>query len=170
MEQHPRFITIKYEDLARAPFDVAINFLNKIGFDFNRDELEKLYFKNKYRQTVSRKIKSWSINKYGNIGDANIKEITTREVMNLQIMSKSIISKRYASLFDIEPVPFSKLINFYGYDFNDLLSGQRVKSINSIDLKSQIRLFNKFLLDLWYRDTSIKELSSYLKPVETCVE
>jgi len=170
MEQHPRFITIKYEDLVKAPFDVVTNFLKEIGFDFNSDELEKLYFANKYRQTVSRKIKSWSIKKYGTMGNANEKEITTKEIKNLQIMSTSIISRKYASLFGIKPVPFSKLINFYGYNFNELLSDRYAQGKNSVDFKSQKILFKKFLLDLWYCDTSINTLFSYLKPVETCVE
>ena len=170
MKQHPRFITIKYEDLVKNPFIVVTNFLNNIGFDFNSDELEKLYFTNKYRQTVSRKIKSWSINKYGTIADANEKEITTREIKNLKIMSESRISRNYAISFGIKSVPFSKLIDFYGYNFDELLSNQFTKESLSVDYKSQKILFKKFLLDLCYRDTSPNSLFSYLKPVETCVE
>ena len=170
MEPHPRFITIKYEDLVKDPFNVATNFLNKIGFEFNSYELEKLYYANKYRKTVSRKIKSWSINKYGTIGNANKKEIITKDIKNFQIFSKSIVSKKYASLFGIEPVPFSKLIDFYGYDFNDFLSNQYMKGKNNVDSGSKKILFRKYLLDLWHRDTPLNSLFTYLKPVELCVE
>jgi hypothetical protein len=170
MEQHPRFITIRYEDLVKNPFDVVANFIKEIGFNVNRDELKKLYFENKYRQTVSRKIKSWSINKYGSMGDANKKKITAKEIKNLQIMSKSKISKKYASLFGINPVSFSKLVNFYGYNLDDLLFDQHTQGTNNSDFKSQKILFKKFLLDFLHCDASINSLFSYLKPVETCVE
>lgn len=174
---HPRFITIYYEDLVKEPFTVVCNFLKKINIEYDPYDLETCYKNNEYRKMVARKIKSWTINQYGMIGNANENKIVNREDINrLCFMLQSKVSKIYSREFDIPEAHFNNLVENYGYSyikFNDELK-TTVKPNRLYEKKSAKQLFIKYLIDLKHRQCKLKSLFSYMKPVELnnnkCVE
>lgn len=171
MRNHPRFITIKYEELVQSPYERVISLLNKMGGDYNSRELEQLYMNNSYRKTVSRKIKSWSINRYGEAGDANKKQIEPEDMEKLFVMRRTRLNKEYGALFGIESVAFNTLARYYGYDLDEFSGSYPINSRKcEIGYRSAARLFKKFLLDWRYGDASLRKLLIYLKPVEICAE
>lgn len=171
LRNHERFFTIKYEDLVNSPYKQVISLLNRMGSDFDCSELERLYLNNRYRKTVSQKIKSWSINKYGKPGNANFKQIEPEDLVLLSVMMQTMLNKKYCAQFGIEPVSFETLIRYYGYNFNHMVFDNYANNKkNTPDLHSIRQLFKKYMLDVYYGDTSINNLLTYLKPVNICAE
>ena len=131
LDNHPRFITIRYEDLVKNPFIVICRFLKKLNIEYDPGDLENCYNNNKYRKSVSKKIKSWSINKYGISGNANKNKIINNEdLKRLNFILHSKVSTRYANEFDIPEVGFNELKNMYGYnydEYNNKLSKMNVR-------------------------------------------
>ena len=174
---HPRFITIYYEDLVKEPFIVVCNFLKQINIEYDPHDLEARYKNNEYRKMVSRKMKSWSFNQYGMMGNANKNKIITSEDLNrLCFMLQSKVSKSYSREFGIPEAPFDKLVEIYSYHYKKYIDELKttVKPNSLYEKRSAKQLFIKYLIDLKHGQCKLKSLFSYMKPVELnnykCVE
>lgn len=166
---HPRFVTIYYEDLVNNPFSVVCDFLKKIGIEYDPQDLETSYKNNKYRKIVCTKMKSWTINKYGISGNANKKKTVNSEDFNrLWFMLNSKVSANYSREFCIPEVHFDQLIEIYGYNYEKYKN--ELKSIvvpnRLYENRSAIQLFRRYLSDLKNRQCKLSSLYSYIKPVE----
>jgi len=165
LHKHPRFLTVKYEDLVAAPYKCVCNLLGKLGIEYDPGDLEKNYHNNTYRKHFSLKIDSWTINRYGVSDSANQpKRIDATDRQRLSWMLNTIVSRRYADEFMISPVRFGELIAHYGYDFQALteqVTGRRPW----YDSLSVRWLLMKYFLDLIYRQCQPGAISAYLKPV-----
>jgi hypothetical protein len=171
---HSRFITIYYEKLIQDPFNTICHLLKKIGAEYDPADLQTDYENNSYRKIASRRIKSWSITKYGVSGNANAdKAITEKDLSALKFMLTSKVSKRYAKEFNIPDVSFRDLITFHGYQYeNDVFLSSKHQRL--YDARSVKFLFKKYLNDLRYHSCKIGAFLSYLKPIDReenkCVE
>ena len=163
LRNHPRFVTVRYEDLVRDPFGVVIGFLNKLSISFDASELAELYRNNQYRKIASRKIKTWSVSQYGVIANANKKEITQEDRKVFSYMARTIISDSYAAKFNLEQVSFQTLLNYYSYESE---IGQDFQLDGSLyDIRSFVFLVRKYFSDLRRGDCYPWDFFTYIKPV-----
>ena len=165
LRNHPRFITIKYEDLIKSPFQKVSELLEKIGYNIDPNALEELYKNNSYRRIFSPKVKTWSYNKYGAIGNANKKELSEFDKAIAYYMSKTRITLSYAKLFDIPCIDFNILVDYYGYNSSIFLDVMKYDK-GFYDRDSFLFMLRKFFSDFRRGDCTLKYLKAYLYPVE----
>ena len=171
VRNHKRFFTISYEDLIKNPFETVVNFLRKIGIRFDPEELEALYKNNTYRNQQIRRVKSWSVKRYGTIEDANRKEMGSEDWRALKFMLTTKISHRYAREFGLAECSFHEMARLNGYSFADFMShvgGSNRDETIRCDFSSWCFLLKKFAFDWMYGDCRLNSYLSYLKPVERC--
>jgi len=174
---HPRFITIYYEDLVKKPFEVVCNFLKQLNIEYDPQDLETCYENNEYRKMFSKKMKSWTINQYGMIGNANKnKNVNSEDLNRLSFMLHSKVSKNYSEEFDIPEAHFDNLVENYGYSYKKFNNELKTTIMPNrlYEDRSAKQLFIKYLIDLKHRQCRLKSFFSYMKPVELnnykCVE
>ncbi len=164
LRTHPRFRTIRYEDLVQRPYRTVVEFAGSLGEDAKEESLERLYKENKYRALYSGKISSWSVKRYGEIDNANRGEITSKDVAALKYMVESRVGDGYSRLFGLPQVSFAQVSEFYGYEFDDVLDSSHVGP-SWPDRESKFRLLRKWYRDLLKSDARLGDVSSYLNPV-----
>ncbi|MGD9078418.1 MAG: sulfotransferase [Desulfobacterales bacterium] len=163
--KHHRFITIYYEKLVQDPFNTICNLIKKVGIEYDPEDLQKDYENNSYRKVASRRIRSWSISKYGVSGNANVdKSVTENDLNALKFMLTSKVSKRYAKEFNIPDICFRDLIAFHGYQYSyDDLPNKHHRLYDTRSLKLLIK---KFLSDLKHHSCNLDAFFSYIKPID----
>jgi hypothetical protein len=164
LRTHPRFYTMRYEDLVQRPYGTIVDFIRSLGEDMEEKELQRLYKENKYRALYSGKINSWRMKQYGEISDANKGEITQDDLAALKYIAESRVGDGYAGLFGLSQASFSQVSQFYGYEFDDMLDSAPQKP-DWPDRESKFRLFRKWYRDLLRSDARLGDIISYLNPV-----
>lgn len=166
LRDHPRLYTIRYEDFVSNPFAVVCKFiLDILGEKLSENKLKELYDNNHYRRLVSRKIKTWSISKYGKLGNANKNvSLNKEDGIMAKWMLRSNISDGYARSFGLPKTSYRELIDYYGYNLDDLVN-LNTNSFFSIDSLSRRRLLRKWWQDFRYAQASVSDLVSYLNPI-----
>ncbi len=160
-----RVIIVKYEDLVDSPYTIVSNILEKITtVKKEPSEIEKFHHSNEYKRSVSIRMGAWKIKKYGTIKNANYgitEEIRKRFYRSLEMR----ISKGYARLFDLEAIDYKYAITAFGYtellDNAPELTGGVKKCF--YDNK---RLYYKWKSDLKRGEALLRDVSSYLNPIE----
>jgi len=125
----------------------------------------------------SKKMKSWTINQYGMIGNANKnKNVNSEDLNRLSFMLHSKVSKNYSEEFDIPEAHFDNLVENYGYSYKKFNNELKTTIMPNrlYEDRSAKQLFIKYLIDLKHRQCRLKSFFSYMKPVELnnykCVE
>jgi len=167
LRNHPRLIEIKYEALVQNPAETIDKILKKIGINFGSGRIIDLYRSNQYRKKFCAKIDSWEISTYGTLGNANKKTITDVDLNALSYMLKTRISKPYANIFDLDPVSFKDLIQYYGYEFDNFIpQNGALPSLKLFNTKALKLLVRKFLGDFRFGECRFVDVFAYCKPVE----
>jgi len=165
LRTHPRFYTMKYEDLSTDPISTIKTFFQFLGEDIFMDDLEQRYKENTYRSDTINRPKSWTHNEYGQMANSNV-DLNSFSDGNevLEYLSNLTIGLDFAEIFGISPVSFKELVAYYGYSFPETR-----KHMNPIkftfDNFSRIWLLKKWLKGLIGGATKFSELPAYLNPV-----
>ncbi|MBW2058334.1 MAG: sulfotransferase [Deltaproteobacteria bacterium] len=170
LSEHPRFFTIRYEELVKKPFETVVGLLRRIGMDFDPERLAELYRTNEYRRRFETRIESWSFKEFGRIGDANMTKVALEDLRALGSMMNAKVGTRYAREFSLPEVSFRDLVRANGYSFKSPDEGPSIPALGSPlsrDGASFRFLVKKSLLDLMYRDCGIRNIRNYLRPIET---
>ncbi len=113
---HPRFHTVRYEDLTADPYGVVARLLSLMGLAVDEQELAYRYSTNQYRLTYSTKlIKSWQIRDTGSAGDANTDPLGRPDAEMLAWMQRQSVAGSYASRYNLPPVSCLELLAEYSY-------------------------------------------------------
>jgi hypothetical protein len=164
---HPRFITIKYEKLVQAPFEFVCRLLERLNIEYDPRDLEEKYQNNIYRKLFSRKLASWTKNRYGIKGNANDpKRMDRNDLQRFRYMMDSKINKKYAGEFGLPEINFKELLKLNGYlnEANQIIPENFGVSPTWYDLRSAKLLFGKYLSDLRSGRCRASAFIPYLSP------
>lgn len=115
---HPRFITVRYEDLVTQPFETVAELFRQIGETIEPAELEKCYRTNAYRRDVAVSIGSWQFSEVGTPANANQKPVTTADRLALADQSRTAVSPDYARRHQMEACTFADLAHIHRYSID----------------------------------------------------
>lgn len=125
LRDHPRCITVRYEDLAADPFGEVSGLGRRFGLAVEPQELAERYRTNRYRRSYSPKpITSWEFRETGTAGNANRKPLTAIDSETAAWLSGSRLHPRFAEIWGLPAVETAELAAAYGYDLAAL--GTRV--------------------------------------------
>jgi hypothetical protein len=164
LRNHPRVLTIHYEDLIKQPFKMVCSLCAKLGYDYDPDDLKVWYNQNRYRRQHVKRIRGWTYKKYGKIGNANRKAITEKDVSEIEGMFSLELNSKYADKFHLPTTSCQDLALAYWYSITPLR-----RSINR-DTKSLLFLARKFSLDMLVGDAAPHDLFTYLKPTVSQIQ
>ena len=170
-KDHPQVMLIKYEDLVRNPYAITRDILKTTAgiTDLSDEEIEEGYRKNKCRELFSPKPKTWNVNTYGPVKNANVTQFSNQQLTELAALLKVRVRKSYAEEFDLAPVSFTDAIKELGYhdavmeQLGEFKDKARMPGKTAEDYA---RLLLKWEEDLRHGDAGIFALRHYLKPVE----
>ena len=170
-KDHERVIIIQYEDLVANPFELTLGILHKIipQFQLSTEELENGYSTNAYRKKMSGKIKSWTINKYGERRNANAKKISEE---NLRLFAPALHSKlhpQYAKLFGLNELSFETAARHFDY-WEPILEalGDHGKNPGTSFLRNgrdKRKLLTKWTRTMKKGEAGIGDMGAFLHPV-----
>ncbi len=168
-KNHPRVKLLKYEDLVYDPFNyISSLFQSLYKININPEDIKKGYENNKFREVNTAKDKSWGINEYGKIGNANNKKIDPILLKDFLAVTNYSFSKGFSKKFKLsEKYSFENMIEAMGYT-DDL------KKIISFENRSKIKftkreyytLYRKWKRDYKNNEASLKDLICYINPIQ----
>ncbi len=168
--EHPRVLTIRYEELVRRPFELAVELIERLsGRALAPAELQERYEHNDYRREHSKKIASWTVREYGTVRDANRQELVAGLRRDAATLWGVRIRQRYADAFGMSALSFREAVTHYGYadalraDLGTDAAPRRIPALTAADAQ---RLTRKWLGDLAHGEARLGQLSDYLCPVE----
>lgn len=116
LRNHPRMITVRYEDLTADPFRAVSDLGQWLGCEVDPDQLRERYAANEYRQAHSRKaVAGWQVRETGRVADANRKPLSDEARRALDWLQGMRIGRAYARRFDLSVVRFDELVEHFGY-------------------------------------------------------
>ncbi|HHN94499.1 MAG TPA: sulfotransferase [Anaerolineae bacterium] len=164
LREHPRFITVKYEELVRSPYETVAALVRSWGEEIQPERLAELYRNNRYRTLYVPKLPSWKVSQHGTVQNANRGEVTEEDKAALSYMLSSKIGPEYARTFGLPEVSFAEVSAFYGYDFGTERPANPT-SLGWPDWESWRRLSRKWRLDFTHGEAALRSLPAYLHPV-----
>ncbi len=116
LRSHPRFHTIRYEQLVSDPFGTVVALLSRLGVPVDERDLADRFAGNEYRATYSTKsIESWKIRDSRRVGNANAVPLGPPDAAALAWMSRQSVSPRYAARYGLPAASFRELLEATGY-------------------------------------------------------
>lgn len=164
---HDQVKIIRYEDLTDRPFEITANLLSSVGsFKVDQADVEAGFKNNPYRKYHTVKLASWNQKGFGETGKRKRRELSDEEKRSLAALKKLKVSKAYAEIFDLPEVSFVQLLSKLGYEesFNSAIGD--AEGDFELSRSEQYKLCRKFTGDLKHGDAHLKDLGSYMKPVE----
>ncbi len=166
LREHPRLVTVRYEDLVKDPADVLERLLGQLGHSVAGLDIARLYRENSYRADRAR-LDSWAYSGYGAMGDANEAVVTEEDQAALALMSGLSINPAYAKLFGLPVVTLPEVAAYYGYDVesgDDSESSSTRVPGSGRDGRSIQRLAVKWAHDVARGNASLGDFGAYLRP------
>jgi len=162
---HERVINISYEELTNNPYGLVSEILRKItGKVISPVEIEAMYKGNTFRAEHTLKIDSWSNQEFGSISNNHNKKLTQEQKRIFCNALNGRISDSYANKSGIPVVTYVEMIKYFGYSsILDEMKGGTSLSKSPRDYK---QLLSRFYHDYKASDATLKELCSYLNPIE----
>lgn len=165
---HDRVKIIRYEDLTEHPFEITANLLQSVGlFDVDGAAVEAGFKSNPYRRYHTVKLDSWNQKDFGKTGQRKRRELSDEERRSLAALKNLKVSKAYAEIFDLPEVSFAQLLAKLGYEESFNAAIGNTEGEFALSRSEQYKLCRKFTGDLKYGDARLKDLGTYIKPVET---
>lgn len=166
LDNHPRFTSVRYEDLLQNPFAFAEKLARRLGLDSSEKQIADAFTNNDYRRKNRNTITSWKASTYGRVVDCNIINDTTCVNTILSALQRSCISNRYAKRFGLNQIDYITLTRHFGYT-NDIYStspsriplGQRLRALD--------HLINKWRSECRIGDASISDIFTYINPTSS---
>ena len=160
---HPRFLTIRYEDLVDNPSATVNALLRKLGHEEADDlDVEELYANNQYRRFFSHRIASWGSPVVGKVRNGNSGEISDEVARGITWSLNSRINPAYAKLFDLPEITFVEAASHFGY--LDSLEAWQNGALPDSD-GAQLRLTERWLTDVAKGGAGPFDRDAYLRPV-----
>lgn len=161
LRDHPRALTIRYEDLVHDPEAVARSLLSDIGETPPDESILQRYRQNTYRAGTTR-LKSWTYSGYGKVGNAN-RSLVGEEGSDLDSTMRPLaIAPAYAQRFNLPPISLKTLALHYGYDLE--YPEPQPRRAPGRDVRSLRRLTLKWLKDASFGLAGPADLPVYLRP------
>ncbi len=164
LREHPRFHTLRYEDLVRDPEPTIGAFLQCLGHAPPVRPLKELYAANSYRRGI-RRIPSWGVSGYGDIVDREEHEGSGPGSIPAPIPAPLLglrVTPAYAEHFGLPPVSLSELAAHYGYEGYDAQPPRPTHR----DMRSLMVLARKWGKDFIHGLNGLADLPIYLRPGE----
>lgn len=162
LRNHPRFISIRYEDLVAAPYRSVSDLMSRIGGTVDPDDLEAQFRTNRYRRLFSKKLETWSVKGYGAVQSAN-NDVDDESAWLAGALATSRVNPKYAEHFGIATVSGRELIEHYGYSVIACKRSLKPPSCSEV----RKRLLEKWWKDFRAGDAGVSDLKAYLQPVTT---
>lgn len=163
---HENVIVIKYEDFVLDPFRQVADLVSRInGNEVDLELLKYNYENNNYRKSLGRQ-KSWNINQYGKVGDANRKKITSDLINDFTQYAGVKIAGDYANLFSLDTLSMADAIMLGGYKPEKAGTGKSSDQGGLYTFKDRYRLARKWAGDYISNNTDMARLHTYLNPIE----
>jgi len=169
-QNHPRLISIKYEDLMNKRFQLVSDIIYKItGERIKPIVIEKNFKNNEYRKIFAPRVKSWKMKEIGKIKANNLSTITDDLKRQFSIALNTKITERYAHIFNISPISFREAIQFFGYEeeifkkIDEKINQKRLPIRNSEDIK---RFTKKFIWACLNKQAKISDYRAFFNPVK----
>lgn len=157
LRDHPRFYSLRYEDLVRDPDAVIGAFLRHIGHVPPERPLKALYAANRYRRGI-RRVASWGVSGYGEIRDpgtgAGAPEAIPEALLGLRV------DPVYARRFGLPGVSLAELAGHFGYPGYAARPSRPVRR----DPRSLAVLARKWGKDFVHGLNHLSDLPVYLRP------
>jgi len=155
---HPRFISIKYEELVQNPFEIVAKIIAQISSrKVESSVLKDAYQSNLYKKKNSDKIGSWEFSEYGEVRNANLKVLPEKLLKDFSAVSHYQISEAYAELFNIEVASYTDLVDHFGYSLPEDTDAQEVRK----NFKDYRKLIAKVLR---LRGRKLSDFNTVLNP------
>lgn len=115
---HPRVVSIHYEDLVRDPFLVVSRTLQRTCSltGLREDEFMRVYENNAYTRLFSGRVDSWSVRKPGVVVDANRKNLPVEVLSRFAASMELSVHPTYARAYGFPPVTMREAVSWMGYD------------------------------------------------------
>jgi hypothetical protein len=112
---HPRVITVKYEDLIKAPFEETAMILNKINGQeiISTAEVENGFKTNAYRSNIS-SVSTWN-NVDRTVVNSTQKKVKQRTTDLISSQLNCTISSEYAKTYDLKPITLKTCLEVLEY-------------------------------------------------------
>ncbi len=167
---HPRVLTVRYEDLVREPFRVVSDVLAKVcgTIELTEARFMDTYRNNAYTRFFSGRVNTWQVQKTGTIVDANRKALAPELLAHLAAALELRVAPSYAQLYAFAPVGFREALTQMGYaeDVSGLLDGiSPDRTALGIDPGSRRMLGKKALYALLTGLPARPGAASLLRPV-----
>jgi len=165
---HPRFITIRYEDLIANPFEIVSSIINKISGSpkVSAEELQNGFVNNSYRQEVQ-SISTWQNQDRSTINPTQRKvDIGFARELSSQLHLK--VSNEYAELFDLDQITLEELLVSYNYnDELELLEQlyNKKQLVPSKDRSDYQKIGMKWVRGFSKSNYKLSDLSTLMNPV-----
>ncbi|MDF2446255.1 MAG: hypothetical protein K0S46_1491 [Moraxellaceae bacterium] len=115
-EGNPRVKVVHYEALVADPFGVVARLVSDItGEPVAPATVQALYEGNRYRQTISKKLGSWSVGAYGQVANANRKQLSAADASALAWLEGQRLAPGYVAAKGLAPVSMRDALAHYGY-------------------------------------------------------
>jgi len=168
LRDHPRVLTVKYEELVQAPFELAARLGAGLGTTVTAGELAELYPRNYYRRFYSRKALAWSITRYGELGDANRTPPGAASIAALANIANSRVGDGYARHLEVPMAGLLEVAEHFGYELDRLPGWPSIAARPSRPRREPAALrflAGKWRTDMLRGDASPWDLPAYLRPV-----
>lgn len=166
LRDHPRFVTVRYEDLvADTPSEIE-RLLNRMDHGLAGLDIAQLYRDNAYRAGRQR-LDTWRYSGYGAMGDANAAEDIDGDKAALAFMAGLSPNPSYAARFGLPVIALRELAQHYGYEMQSPGSPQAWSALaprSGRDRRSLLRLAVKWSNDVVRGGASLGDAAGYMRP------
>lgn len=126
---HPRVALVRYEELVRDPYGTVSGILDRVcgATGLEEDAFMGAYRDNAYTRIYSGRVDTWSIQKTGEVRDANRKAVAPDILGRFAAGLDLSVNPAYARLFGFAPVGMREAIAATGYadEVSQLTAGIR---------------------------------------------
>jgi hypothetical protein len=117
IKDHPRLITISYEDLISKPYELTSDLIFRVsGLSIPSSDIQEAHLKNHYRASKVKRIRTWEVkNNVMQVKNANTKHIPDDILEDFASAMYLRIGKKYARHYGLPTVHFIQAIHHFGY-------------------------------------------------------
>lgn len=166
LRDHPRFMTVRYEDLVGdTPAEIE-RLLSRLGHSLAGLDVAQLYRDNIYR-AERRRLDTWRYSGYGAMGNANESESSDEDQAALAFMAGLSTNSAYAAHFELPVVTLRELAQHYGYEMPSPGGPQAWSALaprSGRDARSLLRLAVKWANDFVRGGASFGNAAGYMRP------
>lgn len=166
LREHPRFVTVRYEDLVGDPPAEIERLLSRLDHSLAGLDIAQLYRENTYR-AERRRLDTWRYSGYGTMGDANEAAAADEDRAALAFMAGLSTNPAYAAHFDLPVVTLRELAEHYGYEMRSPGGPQTWSALapqSGRDRHSHRRLAVKWANDFVRGGAAFGDAAGYMRP------